>query len=232
MQNKMGLERHAGPRADFLSPSSEILAIDPCLYPSAACISTETTTGTTASSDKIITDPRMKLLLRQVALRPPFLARARTAVSPLAQKAFNPLQPGVPTTEDCIPLSPPYSLSSLIARSPPLPEETLRKLHQLACLPYPSGITSQSLQELIGVVDGIRSERVQKLLAEAEAEGARNLEDMGWGRKEIVFDGTTEDGVAREQLEADGELDERQGRALLQDAKKTAGGAYYTVNGA
>lgn len=171
----------------------------------------------------------MKLLLRQVALRTPFLARARTSIPLLAPKAFNPLQPDVPTTEDCVPLYPPYSLSSLITPSPPLPEETLRKLHQLACLSYPSGITSESLQDLIGVVDGVRSDRVQKLLAEAEAEGARNLEDMGWGRQEIVFDGTTEDGVAREQLEADGESDERRGRELLQDAKKTAGGACYTV---
>jgi hypothetical protein len=146
-----------------------------------------------------------------------------------AQTTFHPLSPGVPTTDDCIPLEPPYSLGSLITPAAPLPEPTLRKLHQLACLPYPSSVTAASLQDLVGVVDGIRSDRVRRLLEQGEA-AAGGDDSLGWGKKEIVFDGMRElelvdeaaTDVARTAVEA-------HGRELLKDAQKTAGGVYYTV---
>lgn len=145
------------------------------------------------------------------------------------QSPFNPLRPGVPTTADCIPIDPPYALASLMSPAAPLSEPTLRKLHQLAHLPYPSSVTATSLQDLIGVVDSIRSERVRRLLYEGETV-ASDPSDRGWGKKEIVFDGTREHKLVDEAVaDAAQKGVEAQGRDLLRDAKKTAGGIYYTV---
>lgn len=155
-----------------------------------------------------------------------------------AAAAFDPLNPGVPTTDDCLPIKPPYSLASLVSPAPaPLPEPTLRKLHQLACLPYPSSVSAASLQALIGVVDGIRNDRVRALLEAGGAAGVgggKAYEDIGWGRKEIVFDGERElelvaDAAAAEAARPDTDA---RGRELLKDATKTVGGVYYTVKAA
>ena len=168
-------------------------------------------------------------------LRPLRLAREQsttaggTVASSSVRPSFDPLCPGVPTTDDCIPLKPPYSLESLITPAAPLPEPTLRKLHRLASLPYPSSVTAASLQGLISVVDGIRSERVRELLDQGEAITG-NADSLGWGKKVIVFDGEREFELVDEAAADVAETGvEAHGRELLKDARKTAGGVYYTV---
>ncbi|KAL7409270.1 hypothetical protein BDY24DRAFT_419076 [Mrakia frigida] len=130
------------------------------------------------------------------------------------------LSPSLPVSSLCIPLSPPYSIKALLqpVNTPPPPllsSETLKQLHRLSALPYPS-CSAEEMAGLIGVIEGIRGEEVTRLLQEG------GQEEMGWGRKEIVFDG-------REEQEERVEWEETGGRKLLENATRKSG-VYYVVD--
>lgn len=152
-------------------------------------------------------------------------------LSPLAHRLAksNPFvrsRSSVPVDSLCIPLTPPYSINAILTppnhQSALLPQPTLHRLHKLAGLPYPS-CSAEDIAELVGVVDGIRTDTVARLLAEAENE--LGPLEPGWGKAEIVFDGKTE-------FSKVGEVQKEvlpNGRELMQDSKKTLRD-YYVVD--
>lgn len=143
-----------------------------------------------------------------------------TVVAPLPPG----LTPSIPVSSLCIPLTPPYSIKDLLqpANTPPrapISPETLKKLHKLSALPYPS-CSAEEMAGLIQVIEGIRGVEVTRLLEE----GGR--EELGWGRKEIVFDGSEE---SEQQDGREEEEHEVRGRKLLDDSQRKSG-IYYVVD--
>jgi hypothetical protein len=145
----------------------------------------------------------------------------------------------VPVNELRIPLEPAYSIDSLLssASSAPSPssllsEPTLRKLHKLSALPYPS-CTAEEMSDLIGVIEGVRGKEVSELLAQLERrereEGGEQGEEVGWGRRVVKIDvsGEEQGGKAGITLETEeGREKEPSGRDLLGLAQKTKGDFY------
>jgi hypothetical protein len=162
----------------------------------------------------------------------------------------------VPVNDLCIPLSAPYSITSLLtsassASSSPSPsspspsspsspsllsEPTLRKLHKLSSLPYPS-CTVEEVSDLIGVIEGVRGKGVSELLAELERrekeEGdEQGGEEVGWGRSVVKIDGSGEEQggeVVTRPQGAEGSEKEPSGRELLELAQRQKGD-FYVVN--
>ncbi|KAI5476727.1 hypothetical protein MNV49_007317 [Pseudohyphozyma bogoriensis] len=68
-----------------------------------------------------------------------------------------------PVDSHCIPLTPPYSLLSLLPPPTPLPKATLLKLHKLAALSPPADDDAQrwkdleSLGGLVSIMEGVRA---------------------------------------------------------------------------
>lgn len=122
-------------------------------------------------------------------------------------------------------MAPPYSIEALLKASPPtiVSDETLRKLHKLSALPYPS-CSAEDMAGLIGVIEGVRNESVTKLLSRLDATSEPSI---GWGRAEVVLDGGQENAV--EPL-AEPVNVYAHGRALLEHAEKKRG-YFFVIEG-
>lgn len=91
----------------------------------------------------------------------------------------SPSPPRYPTDRLCIPLHPPFSLSSLLPPPSPLPRPTLLKLHALAALLPPASDADwarlAALDGLAGVMEGVR-----------RADTGRLGRELGVGEGEVV----------------------------------------------
>lgn len=134
-----------------------------------------------------------------------------------SSSASSPLPAGlrptsIPLSELCIPLTPPYSLHDLLASTPPpavLDDAKMKHLHKLSGLPEGS-VKWDDMSGLVRVIEGIRSDELKELLAEAEgAEGAHEAGVAGWGKREVVIDGSGEEGSGWAQSAPKGEAESK-----------------------
>lgn len=148
----------------------------------------------------------------------------------------------IPVDDVCIPLTPPYSISSYIPSNPiPLSRETLLKLHRLAALEPPAEDDAPAWQKLdqlgglAAIIESVRSvDTSQFEPSSSSSSSSANLID-GRVRGEAVEFGqeptlkTAGPSSGREQAGHEEEDPaEASGRALLRLAERTDG-AYYTV---
>ncbi|GAA5845014.1 hypothetical protein JCM5353_003395 [Sporobolomyces roseus] len=163
-----------------------------------------------------------RALLSGVQATLPLSRTFTTSLHPFSSKPSSPSPSDSSIEVDslCLPLTSPYTLSSLLPSSPsPLSSETLSKLHKLSALlpPSPADPTTHShlsgLDELISIVQRIREVDTSSLgLKEGEMVDARiraEAEPIDLARK----------GRNKEELEVEGER-------LLECAEKREGGYF------